>query len=54
MLMECYMKSIQEKRGSRQRMMKIWREKGMFNVSEQRLADQERAILKGTSTVITN
>ena len=28
-------------------MMKIWREKGMFNVSEQRLADQERAILKG-------
>ena len=41
------MKSIQEKRGYRQRMMKIWREKGMFNVSEQRLADQERAILKG-------
>ena len=46
MLIECYMKSIPEKRGYRQRMIKIWKEKGMFNVSEQRLADQVRVILK--------
>ena len=44
--MECYIKSIQEKRGYRQRMMKIWKEKEMFNVPEQSLGDQVRVILR--------
>ena len=39
-LMECYFKSIPEKRGYRQRMLRLWDEKGMAKVTEQRLADQ--------------
>lgn len=45
-LMECYFKSIPEKRGYRQRMLRLWDEKGMVKVTEQRLADQARTILK--------
>ena len=33
-------------RGYRQRMYREWRERGMFNTSEQRLCDQARAIRK--------
>ena len=44
--MECYFKSIPEKRGYRQRMLRLWDEKGMVKVTEQRLADQARTILK--------
>ena len=39
-------KSIPEKRGYRQRMVWLWDEKGMIKVTEQRLADQARTILK--------
>lgn len=46
MLIEYHMKNIAEKRGYRQRMIQIWKGKGMFDVSEQRLADQVRVILK--------
>ena len=45
-LMECYFKSIPKKRGYRQRMLRLWDEKGMVKVNEQRLADQARTILK--------
>lgn len=45
-LMECYFKSIPEKRGYRQRMLRLWDEKGMVKVTEQRLADQAHTILK--------
>ena len=45
-LMECYFKSILEKRGYRQRMLRLWDEKGMVKVTEQRLADQAHTILK--------
>ena len=44
-LMECYFKS-KEKRGYRQRMLRLWEEKEMVEVTEQRLADQARTILK--------
>ena len=33
-LMECYFKSIPEKRGYRQRMLRLWDEKGMVKVTE--------------------
>ena len=45
-LMECYFKSIPKKRGYRQRMLRLWNEKGMVKVTEQRLADQARTILE--------
>ena len=45
-LMECYFKSIPKERGYRQRMLRLWDEKGMVKVTEQRLADQARTILK--------
>lgn len=32
--MECYFKSIPEKRGYRQRMLRLWDEKGMVKVTE--------------------
>ena len=40
-MMACYFKSVQEKRG-------LLEEKGMFKVTEQRLADQARTILKSS------
>ena len=42
--MKCYIKSNPGTRGYRKRMTAIWREIGEFEVSEQRLADQARAI----------
>lgn len=43
-VMECYFKSRPEVRGYRRRMYEIWRERGGFDISEQRLADQARCI----------
>ena len=51
-VMECYYESrpIDDNgvtlRGYRQRMHKAWRERGMFDLSEQRLCDQAKAIRK--------
>lgn len=42
--MKCYTKSDLNTRGYRKRMMDIWDEIGVFKISEQRLADQARAI----------
>ena len=42
--MKCFYKSEPSKRGYRKRMFAKWQEIGVFNVSEQRLADQVRAI----------
>ena len=44
LVMRCYIKSDPSKRGYRKRMMAIWREEGVFETTEQRLADQARAI----------
>ena len=38
--MDCYIKSEPDKRGYRRRMISLWQDKGMFEISEQRLADQ--------------
>ena len=43
-IMECYLRSDPMRRGFRKRMLGIWQEKGIFEISEQRLADQARAI----------
>ena len=43
-MMECYFKRIPGKRGYRQRMLRLWDEKGM--VTEHRLVDQAPTILK--------
>ena len=40
LVMECYYKSVPNRRGYRKRMLDLWREKGMFIVTEQRLVDQ--------------
>lgn len=46
-VIECYIKSKpDEKQGYRKRMHQAWKDKGMFEVTEQRLADQVRQILK--------
>ena len=42
--MVCFYRSDPTKRGYRKRMMKIWREMGVFEAAEQRLADQTRVI----------
>jgi len=50
--MECYFRSkpLDENgvpiKGYRQRMYKEWQERGFFDVSEQRVCDQARAIRK--------
>ena len=41
---ECYLRSSPERRGYRKRFKKLWDEKGVFDVTEQRLADQAMAI----------
>ena len=41
---ECYLRSDPKKRGFRKRLKQIWDERGVFEVTEQRLADQARAI----------
>ena len=38
--MECFIRSKPENRGYRRRMISIWQDRGMFEISEQRLADQ--------------
>ena len=43
-VMRCFYKSDPTTRGYRRRMMAIWREIGVFESTEQRLADQTRAI----------
>ena len=43
-VIECWVRSLPTKRGYRKRMKRLWDEKGVFEVSEQRLADQARAI----------
>ena len=42
--MECYYLSEPERRGYRKRMHQIWREKGEFDISKQRIADQVKVI----------
>jgi len=50
--MECFLRSNpfddtgRPIRGYRQRMMREWRERGVFYITEQRLCDQARAIRK--------
>ena len=44
--MECYYRSEPEVRGYRQRMYTIWIERDQFDISEQRLADQVRTIMR--------
>ena len=44
LVMKCYIQSDPSKRGYRKRMLAIWAEIGVFETSEQRLADQARAI----------
>ena len=47
LVMLCYYKSEPEKRGYRKRMVNIWKEiKPTSEITEQRLADQRRAITK--------
>ena len=43
--MYCKFKSEPNRRGYRKRMMEMWREKGVIEISEQRLMDQARAIV---------
>ena len=42
--MECYLRSNPDIRGYRRRMIDLWKDKGMFDISEQRLADQVKHI----------
>ena len=41
--MDCYFKSVPEKRGYRQRMVMLWEEERMLKVTEERLADKARS-----------
>ena len=45
-VMECYILSEPERRGYMDRMREIWLQKGMFEVTKQRLGDQVRQIKK--------
>jgi len=45
-VMECYFKSRPGVRGYRKIMYELWKERGGFDISEQRLADQARTIKK--------
>ena len=45
-LMECYYQSTPSRNGYRKRMLQIWVEKRMFQVTEQRLVDQANQIRK--------
>ena len=44
--MECYYQSMPSRNGYRKRMLQIWVDKGMFQVTEQRLVDQVNQIRK--------
>ena len=41
--MRCFYQSNPTKRGYKKRMMKIWREIGVFEITEQRPADQKNS-----------
>jgi len=43
-VMWCYFKSDPKRRGFRKRMLDIWKEKGLFELTEQKLAGQARVI----------
>ena len=45
-IMECYYISEPSKRGYMKRMGQLWRDRGGMNVTDQRLTDQARAIIK--------
>ena len=45
-VMECYRRSKRKINWYRQRMHAIWRDKGIFNITEQRLMDQQSQIRK--------
>ena len=44
--MKCFYLSDPKKRGYRKRMHVLWNDRGMFNVTEQRLIDQKNQIVK--------
>ena len=44
--MDCYYRSKPKINGYQQRMHTIWRDKGMFNINEQRLIYQQSQIRK--------
>ena len=44
--MECYILSEPERRGYLDRMREIWLQKGLFEITKQRLGDQVRQIKK--------
>lgn len=43
-VMQCYLRSQPDKRGYRKRMIKIWQDSDLVEVSEQRLVDEVRQI----------
>ena len=45
-VMQCYYQSMPSRNGYRKRMLQIWVEKGMFQVTEQRLVDQANQLRK--------
>ena len=47
-VMECYLLSDPKIRGHRKHMLNLWLQKGMFGVSEQRLADQANTICRNS------
>ena len=47
-VMECYLLSEPKIRGYRKRMLRLWQQKGMFWVSEQRLVDQTNTICRNS------
>ena len=47
-VMECYLLSEPKIRGYRKRKLSLWLQKGMFWISEQRLADQENTICRNS------
>ena len=47
-VMECYLLSEPKIRGYRKHMLSLWLQKGMFWVSEQRLADQTNTICRNS------
>ena len=47
-VMKCYLLSEPKIRGYRKRMLSLWLQKGMFWVSEQRLADQANTIRRNS------
>ena len=45
-VMECYYQSVPSRNGYRKRMLQVWVERGLFQVTEQRLVDQANQIRK--------